>query len=129
MLCWNTWPSPPVASTVFFRHDGHRFSGSGRQHERTEAGKRRVAVRYAVGVVRECQQVNRDRAGMLGNSGCLRHPPGHVGKYRMPGQVLRMDDAAGAVPALACKLQPAAFITVKFHVQLIHQEIPDGSRA
>ncbi len=118
-------PKPASGQHRFLRHYCYRLGGAGRQNERTETGKRCITVCCVVGVVGKREQVNRNGAPELCDPRCLFHAPCHRGQDGVAGQVPGVNDASRAVAALACELQRAVLLTIKIHVKIIDQQIPN----
>ena len=111
------------------RHERDNLVRRGVERVAAEAGERLVAVVRLDGIVRERQQVHRHEAGAAGDARRGVHLVLHGGQDGVAGGVLRVDDAAFGVAALAREMEVAARRAIETDVQLVEQQLLPRGRA
>ena len=75
------------------------------------------------------QQVDRSRAGVQGDTGCIFYLPHDALEYRVSGHVPGVDDAPCTVPAFTGEFEAAVCIAIELYRVITHQQLFNGSRA
>ena len=113
----------------FFGDDGADLLRLGVEHVGAKTRQGLVFVGRIVRAMREREQVDGHPAQAARDARRGVDARSHAGEDRVPGGVLRMDDAALVVPTLAGKLEPAVLRAVEGDAERVDQQLLHGNRA